>query len=282
MESVSPKSTTIWLSETSPTVTENIIMFATSIPGTTVITAAASEPNVQDLCHFLNKAGANITGIGSNIISVTGPTKLKSVEHRVISDHYEIATFLALGAATGGTVKVTDSLPEHFASINHEFAKLGVTIEHDGTTTIVSPDQFSRHPVDHKSLPTIVRAQPWPGFPVDLLPMLIALSLASPHGHQFIFHNWMYEAGLFWTSELQKFNANVVMMDPHRVLVTPGNQLIGAQVDAPYIIRAAVALAMTAMIAKGQSIIRNADALYRGHPHFAENLRSLGAKIEEV
>jgi UDP-N-acetylglucosamine 1-carboxyvinyltransferase len=92
----------------------------------------------------------------------------------------------------------------------------------------------------------------------------------------------MYEAGLFWTSELQKFGANVVMMDPHRVLVTPGNQLVGATVDAPYIIRAAVALVMTAMLAKGESIIKNADAVYRGHANFAANLRSLGAQIEEI
>lgn len=92
----------------------------------------------------------------------------------------------------------------------------------------------------------------------------------------------MYEAGLFWTSELLKLGANIIMCDPHRVIVTAGNRLKGATMEAPYIIRAVVSMVMAAMIAKGESTILNADALYRGHPRFAENLRSLGAKIEEI
>ena len=92
----------------------------------------------------------------------------------------------------------------------------------------------------------------------------------------------MYEAGLFWTSELMKFGANVVMCDPHRIMVTSGNKLYGATIEAPYIIRAVVALTMTAMIAEGDSIVLNADALYRGHPHFAQNLSRMGAEIEEI
>ena len=92
----------------------------------------------------------------------------------------------------------------------------------------------------------------------------------------------MYESGLFWTSELTKFGANVIMADPHRVIVNAGNKLIGAKIEAPYIIRAVVAMAMCAMTAKGESLILNADALYRGHPNFSSNLKRLGAKIEEV
>lgn len=282
MEASKAHSSAVWLSEMSPTVTENILMFAVTLPGTTVITGAASEPNVQCVCRFLTQAGAKISGLGSNTLTITGGLPLHPITFDIISDHYEIATFLALGAATDGEVRVTDALPQHFAPISHEFSKLGIHIEYEGDTAIVRPGQFDHHPVEHKNMPTIIRAQPWPALPVDLLPMFIALSLATPHGHQYLFHNWMYESGLFWTSELQKFGANVVMMDPHRVLSTPGTKLYGARVDAPYIIRATVALVMTAMISQGESEIRNADALYRGHPRFAENLRSLGAKIEEA
>jgi UDP-N-acetylglucosamine 1-carboxyvinyltransferase len=272
----------IWLSEMSPTATENAIMFAVTLPGTTIISGAASEPQVQDVCNFLVKAGAVISGIGSNNLTIEGGHPLRSLEYEILSDHYEIATFLALGAVTGGEIRVARALPQLFPAINYEFAKLGVKIDYEGDTAIVRANQFSADHVQAQDQPLIVRAQPWPALPVDLLPIFIALSLATPKGHQYLFHNWMYEAGLFWTSELQKFNANVLMCDPHRVLVTSGNTLTCATVTAPYIIRAAVALTVTAMIAKGESTIINADALYRGHAHFAENLRALGAQIEEI
>ena len=99
---------------------------------------------------------------------------------------------------------------------------------------------------------------------------------------QALFHNWMYEAGLFWTTELQKLGANVVIADPHRVIVTAGKKLRGATLEAPYIIRAVVAMVMAAMISEGESLILNADVLYRGHPNFAENLRKLGADIKRI
>jgi len=116
---------------------------------------------------------------------------------------------------------------------------------------------------------------------VDMLPLFIPLALAAPSG-QTLFHNWMYESGLFWTSEFAKMDANILMCDPHRVLVTSGNKLKGATLEAPYIIRAVISMVMTAMIAEGETVIQNADSLYRGHPNFAKNLASLGAKIEEI
>jgi UDP-N-acetylglucosamine 1-carboxyvinyltransferase len=126
----------------------------------------------------------------------------------------------------------------------------------------------------------VIRAQPWPALPVDMLPIFIPLVLSGKKG-SVLFHNWMYEAGLFWTSELLKLGAGIIVCDPHRIIVTAGNQLHGATLEAPYIIRAVVSMVMAAMIAGGETTILNADALYRGHPRFAENLRLLGAKIEE-
>jgi UDP-N-acetylglucosamine 1-carboxyvinyltransferase len=113
------------------------------------------------------------------------------------------------------------------------------------------------------------------------LPLFIPLALSAEKG-QVLFHNWMYDSGLFWTNELKKLGANILMCDPHRVIVTAGNKLHGAEMEAPYIIRATVAMVMAAMIAQGESTIINAEALYRGHPDFANKLSSLGASIKEI
>lgn len=268
----------IWLTEMSPTVTENVIMLASKLKGATTIIGAASEPQVQDLCNMLSKAGVLIEGIGSSILKVIGVESLEPVEHEMLSDHYEIATFLALGATTGGEIKVHNAIPHLFPHMNYIFGKFGVNIEYEGDTAIVRANQDLKIKSGTQSALS-VKAQPWPSLPVDALPLFIPLALAAKSG-QVLFHNWMYEAGLFWTSELLKYGANVIMADPHRVIVTAGNKLSGCTIEAPYIIRAVVALVMTAMIAEGETTILNADALYRGHPHFEENLRRLGAEID--
>lgn len=278
MDSRSAKASEIWLTEMSVTGTENAIMLAVSLSGTTKIVGAASEPQVQDLCQFLVKAGAKISGVGSSVLEIDGGQPLQPVTHRMLSDHYEVGTFLALMAATGGSGKVHDANPQLMKIIVHEFGKFGVKIDFEGTTAVIAGKQ--KIAVAQGKTVT-VRSQPWPALPVDMLPLFIPLALKA-EGGQVLFHNWMYESGLFWTSELQKMGANVIMCDPHRVIVSGGNQLSGATLEAPYIIRAVVAFVIAAMVAEGETTILNADALYRGHPDFAANLRKLGAKIEEV
>ncbi|SRR5258708_4668329 len=271
----------VWLPEMSPTVTENIIMIATNLKGKTKIIGAASEPQVQDLCEFLIKCGVKISGIGSTVLEIEGNSNLTPKEHSVWNDHYEIATFLAIAAATGGEIKIKNAMPELFNHINYIFSKFGVEIRYEGTTAILKKGQKITINPDEIDKTLIVRAQPWPSLPVDLLPIFIPLALGAQRGET-LFHNWMYEAGLFWTSELTKLGANVIMCDPHRIIVGAGRKLIGDKMEAPYIIRAVIVMVIVAMMAEGESTILNADALYRGHPHFAENLRKLGAKIEEV
>lgn len=281
MDAKNAKSKTVWLTEMSPTVTENAIMLAILLKGKTTIIGAASEPGVQDLCHLLNQSGAKIKGIGSSVIEIDGVSKIKPPKrYEIYADHYEIATFLALGAITGGEIRVTNSLPDLFVHINRVFAKFNIIIEYDGTTAIVRKNQNIKINSSNNST-LLIKAQPWPALPVDILPLFIPIALMAKTGNT-LFHNWMYESGLFWTSELTKFGANVIMADPHRVIVNSGNKLFGAKIEAPYIIRAVVAMAMCAMTAKGESLILNADALYRGHPNFSLNLKRLGAKIEEV
>lgn len=271
----------IWMTEQAVSVTSTLIMLAVSLPGTTTITGAAGEPQVQDLCDLLNKAGAKISGSGSSILIIEGGHELNSVEHAILSDHNEVTTFLALGAATGGEIIVHNVDERFYRQIAYEFSKFNVELDFEGTSVKVRKGQHIKFTGSFKKKTNVVRAQPWPGFPVDLLPIMIPLALAAPDGY-IMFHNWMYEAGLFWTSELTKLGAEVIMLDPHRVIVMGGRPLVGSTVEAPYIIRAVVALMMAAMISEGESTILDADALYRGHPHFAENLKRLGAEIEEV
>ncbi|OGM58323.1 hypothetical protein A3A75_04820 [Candidatus Woesebacteria bacterium RIFCSPLOWO2_01_FULL_39_10] len=281
MDIGSAQSKEIWLTEMSPTVTTNVVMLASKLKGTTKIIGAASEPQVQDVCNFLSYAGVNIRGIGSSILEIEGVGKFSSTSHKLFSDHYEITTFLALGAVTGGEIRVHNAQPELFPMINYEFSKFNLKIEYDGDTAILTDDQKIKLTGDFAKKTNIVRAQPWPALPVDLIPMFIPLALAAPSGYM-MFHNWMYETGLYWTGELTKLGAEIIMADPHRVIVFGGRKLRGATIEAPYIIRAVVAMVMCAMIAEGESLILNADTLYRGHPNFSENLRKLGAKIEEV
>lgn len=280
MNSKKAKAGSFYLSEVSPTVTENSVMLACSVPGITRIYGAACEPNVRDLCEFLVKAGANIKGIGSNILEITGPTKFKSVEHEIISDIYEITTFLAIGACTGGDVSVTNVNEHDLEVIKNEFEKFNIHVEvKNGIAKLQNNKICIRSGGSKETL--VVRAQPWPFLPVDLLPIFIPIALKAKEG-SVLFHNWMYEGGLFWTSELTKLGANVIMADPHRVVVTAGRKLKGAVLEAPYIIRAVVSMVLSAMISRGDSVILNADAIHRGHPNFIENLKKLGAKIEEV
>jgi len=281
MDAGEARAADLWLTEMSVSVTSALVMVATSLSGKTTIMGAASEPQVQDLCTFLNKGGAKISGIGSGHLTIEGGQSLNSTSHKILNDHCEISTFLALGAATGGEVFVEDSHPELFKQINYEFSKFNIEVSYDKNTAIVAPNQKIKFTGSFEKKTNVIRAQPWPGLPVDLLPIFIPLALAAPSGYM-LFHNWMYESGLYWTSELVKLGGEVIMADPHRALVMGGKKLVGTTIEAPYIIRAVVALTMAGMLAKGQTTILNADALYRGHPNFSENLKKLGAKISEV
>ena len=268
-----------WPDYMSVTATENFVMAAALADGESVIINAASEPHVQDLCDVLVGMGANISGIGTSKITVQGVGRLHGGTFTIQTDYHEVVTFLALGAITGGEVRVQHSLPHHFDLITRAFEKLGVRVEHEGDTAIVRRHQklVIEVPFTRNLLPKI-EAAPWPYFPVDLLPCMIALSVRAQGAIQF--WNKVYEGGFTWMPELSKFGAHVVVSDPHRVIVFGDRPLRAATVDAPYIIRAAVALYMIAASIEGRSVVKNADTIKRAHPNFVENLRSLGAEVE--
>lgn len=268
-----------WPDYMSVTATENFVMAAVLADGESVLLNAASEPHVQDVCAVLAAMGAKIAGIGTSQLTITGVQKLKGGTFTINTDHHEVVTFLALGAITGGEVRVKHSLPHHFDLINRSFAKLGVKVEYDGDTAFVRKKQklVVTEPFTSNLLPKI-EAAPWPYFPVDLLPVMIALSVRAKGN--VMFWNKVYEGGFTWMSELSKFGAHVVVSDPHRITVFGNKPLRAASVEAPYIIRAAVALYMVAASIPGKSVVKNADTIKRAHPNFVENLRSLGASVE--
>ena len=268
-----------WPDYMSVTATENFVMAAVLAEGESVLINAASEPHVQDVCAVLAAMGAKIAGIGTSQLTVTGVTKLKGGTFTINTDHHEVVTFLALGAITGGEVRVKHSLPHHFDLINRSFAKLGVKVEYDGDTAFVRKNQklVVTEPFTTNLLPKI-EAAPWPYFPVDLLPVMIALAVRAEG--TVMFWNKVYEGGFTWMSELSKFGAHVVVSDPHRITVFGAKPLRPTNVEAPYIIRAAVALYMVAASIEGKSVVKNADTIKRAHPNFVENLRSLGAEVE--
>jgi UDP-N-acetylglucosamine 1-carboxyvinyltransferase len=271
----------IWLDYMSVTTTENFIMAAAKAKGKSVLTNAASEPHVQALCNFLNQMGARIKGVGSCKVEIEGVDNLYGTDFTIPSDHHEITTLLALGAMTKGYVRVENSEPQYFPLINRCFKKLGVEIEYDGDTAYVKGNQDLRVLQPYtKNMLQKIEAAPWPYFPADLLPLMIALAVKADGS--IMFWNKLYEGGFFWIPEMVKFGAHIVMCDPHRVIVYGNKPLRPTVVDAPDIIRSTVALLMVALTIEGQSRINNADPIRRAHPNFIENLNKLGADIEWV
>ncbi len=268
-----------WLDYMSVTVTENFAMAAAVAAGQSTLINAASEPHVQDLCAALVAMGAKIEGLGTSRLEITGVPKLHGATIAINTDYHEVVTFLALGAITGGEVRVEQSLPHHFDLITRAFAKLGVAITHEGNTAVVRQGQRLQITEPFTSnLLTKIEAAPWPYFSVDLLPLMIALSTRAEGTIHF--WNKVYENGFSWIPELAKFGAHAVVSDPHRIVIFGNKPLHPATVDSPYVIRAAVALTMVAASIPGRSVVRNAEIIKRAHPRFVENLRSLGAELE--
>jgi UDP-N-acetylglucosamine 1-carboxyvinyltransferase len=267
-----------WLDYASVTTTENFLMCAALAGGRSRLVNAACEPHVQEFGRFLGLMGAQIDGLGTSTVEVRGAARLGGAEYAFIEDFHEVATFLALGAITGGEVRVRNGAPDQFQLIDRTFAKFGLAVAHaDGWSRIAAgralrvQRPFTAHMIQK------VEAAPWPYVPADLLPIFIALGVQA-HG-SVMFWNKVYEGALGWTSELTKFGGQVVTCDPHRVITFGGPPLSPAEVESPYIIRAAIALLMVAASVDGRSVIVNADPIRRAHPNFVENLRALGADI---
>ncbi len=267
----------IFMDEPSVMATENALLAAVLTPGETLIGNAASEPHVQDLARMLSKMGADIRGIGSNVMTVSGSDELGGCHHTVGPDHIEIGSFIALAGVTGGEMRIVNTDPPDLQMIRLVFAKLGLQTELEGADVIVPGDQKLVAARDVGEYKSEIQDGPWPAFPADLTS--IAVALATQCEGSILIHEWMFENRLIFTDKLVVMGADITLCDPHRAIVSGPSQLRGGRVDSPDI-RAGMAILIAALCADGRSEIGNISQIDRGYERIDERLRALGAKIE--
>jgi UDP-N-acetylglucosamine 1-carboxyvinyltransferase len=259
--------------------TENALMAAAATNGTTIIRNAACEPHVQDVARMLNKMGAAIEGIGSNVMSVHGVATLGGCEYTVSPDHIEIASFMALAGVTGGELRITGCVSEDLRMIRMVFRRLGLESTMDDGDCLVPGNQTLRVERDAGDYQSKVEDGPWPAFPADLTSIAVALATQS-EGSVLIFEK-MFENRLFFVDKLISMGAEITICDPHRAIVIGPRKLRGARVSSPDI-RAGMAMLIAAVCAQGTSEIHNVRDIDRGYERIDERLRDLGANLERV
>lgn len=270
----------ILLPESSVTATENTLMAAALAKGTTVIRNAASEPHVQDLANMLNAMGGQIEGIGSNRLVVQGVDRLHGCGARIGADFIEVGSFIGAAAMTGGDLTIAQADPQHLDMVALVFERLGVSWERRGEDVHIAAGQAMSIVPDLGNRIPIIKAQPWPAFPPDL--MSIALVMATQCAGAVLFHDWMYESRFFFTDKLTQMGARITLCDPHRVLVQGPVALHGAANISSPDIRAGMALLLAALAAKGETRISNIHQIDKGYEQVEHKLRSLGAQIERI
>lgn len=270
------------LDEPSVTGTANIIMAAVLAEGVTTIYHAACEPYIQQLCRMLNRMGARISGVGSNLVTIEGVKQLNGTEHRLLPDMIEVGSFIGMAAMTQGELTIKGAGIDHLGVIPDRFRQLGIRMELRGDDIYI-PAQES-YTVEHfldGSILTIYD-HPWPGFTPDLLSIVLVVATQA-HGSVLI-HQKMFESRLFFVDKLMEMGAQIILCDPHRAAViglARGNRLRGITMSSPDI-RAGVALLIAALSAEGKSTIQNIEQIDRGYQYIDERLRSLGAEIRRT
>ena len=269
----------IFMDEPSVMGTENALLAAALIEGPTTIANAASEPHVQDLARLLCKMGAQVDGIGSNVMTVHGRDRLGGAEHDVCSDHIEVASFMALAAATSGELRIRNVVPEDLEGIRRHFRRLGLQTMIEGDDLLVPPEQKLTIRDDQGDAIPKIDDGPWPAFPADLTS--IALALATQADGTIVIHEKMFENRLFFVDKLVAMGARIHLSDPHRAVVSGPSRLHGARLESPDI-RAGMAMLIAALAADGTSEIGNVAQIDRGYERIDMRLRDLGARIERV
>jgi UDP-N-acetylglucosamine 1-carboxyvinyltransferase len=269
------------LAEASVTATENTVMAAVMARGETVIDNAAREPHTQDLCHFLNKLGAQVEGIGTSRITIQGVDRLHGGEYTIGADFMEVGSFIGAAAVTGGEIRIRNADPQNLGMIGQVYRRLGVRWYVD-EEDIVVPGEQSLEVISALGgrIPEI-KPHPWPGFPPDL--MSIALVIATQAKGSVLMHDWMYESRFFFVDKLVFMGARIVLCDPHRVLVQgPSHLYANPQGVTSPDIRAGMAMVLAALCARGSSTIHNIQQIDRGYEKIDEKLLQLGANIRRL
>ena len=263
--------------EASVTATENVLMATTLAKGTSTIYNAACEPHVQDLARLLNQMGADISGIGTNNLTIHGVEKLQGAEYTVQPDYIEVGSFIAASVVTGGQLTIPNaSEPLVLQVMQRTFSKLGVEWTRDGHTLVV-PQQTGRsiRPDEGHATPKIEDGI-WPAFPSDL--MSVCIVLATQTQGTALFFEKMFESRMYFVDHLMAMGANIIQCDPHRVVVVGPTKLRGSTLTSPDI-RAGMAMLIAACCAEGESIIKNAQVIDRGYEAIEDRLSALGADI---
>jgi UDP-N-acetylglucosamine 1-carboxyvinyltransferase len=269
----------IFMDEPSVMGTENALMAAALTPGPTTISNAACEPHVQDLARLLTKMGAEVDGIGSNVMTVHGRDRLGGAEHTISPDHIEIASFMALAAATGGELRIRSVEPTDLLVIRRQFRRLGLESTIEDGDVVVPPEQRLQIRADVGDAIPKIEDGPWPAFPADLTS--IALALATQADGEILIFEKMFENRLFFVDKLVAMGARITLCDPHRAIVSGPSRLHGERVESPDI-RAGMAMLIAALAAEGVSEIGNIRQIDRGYEQIDQRLRSLGAQIDRV
>ncbi|NLM00761.1 MAG: UDP-N-acetylglucosamine 1-carboxyvinyltransferase [Treponema sp.] len=271
----------IFLDEMSVTATENAIMAAVLAEGETIISNAASEPHVQDLCNMLISMGAIIAGVGSNILRIVGVKELHGCNFTIGPDYMEIGSFIGLAACTKGSITITDVNPRDLRPIRLAFGKMGIRwdTDYENKTITVPANQTMQVNTDIGGMIPKIDDAPWPGFPPDLTSIMTVV--ATQVEGTVLIHEKMFESRMFFVDKLIGMGARITLCDPHRAVVSGPSSLRGTDLISPDV-RAGMAMVIAAMCAYGESVIRNVYQVERGYEHLTERLKSLGARIERI
>lgn len=276
------KGTYMLLDEASVTGTANIVMAAVLAKGTTTIYNAACEPYVQQLCRMLNRMGARIQGIGSNLLTIEGVASLHSTEHTILPDMIEVGSFIGMAAMVGNGIRIKDVSYDQLGIIPATFRRLGIQVERDGDDIVVPrQEHYEIETFLDGSFMTIADA-PWPGLTPDLLSVLLVVSTQAKGS--VLIHQKMFESRLFFVDKLIDMGAQIILCDPHRAVVVGHDhqrQLHGGRMTSPDI-RAGIALLIAAMSATGKSQIDNIGQIDRGYQNIEGRLNALGARISRI
>lgn len=276
------RGTTMMLDEPSVTGTANIIMAATMATGTTTIYNAACEPYIQQLCNMLNRMGARISGIGSNLLLIEGVTQMGGTTHRMLPDMIEVGSFIGLAAMTQSEVTIKGAGVEHLGIIPEKFRQLGIQLNITGDDIHIPEQELYEVQRYFDGGVLTIYDHPWPGFTPDLISIILVTAIQAKGS--VLIHQKMFESRLFFVDKLIDMGAQIILCDPHRAVVIGmerEQQLRGITMSSPDI-RAGVALLIAALSAEGKSVIQNIEQIDRGYQYIDKRLTAIGADIRRI
>lgn len=276
------RGTDLLLDEPSVTGTANIIMAAVMASGTTTIYNAACEPYIQQLCSMLQRMGANITGIGSNLLTIHGVTYLGGTQHSLLPDMIEVGSFIGLAAMTQSSLTIKNAGIAHLGVIPEKFRQLGIQLEFNGDDIVIPEQEVYEIQTFLDGSVLTIYDHPWPGFTPDLLS--IVLVVATQAKGSVLVHQKMFESRLFFVDKLIDMGAQIILCDPHRAAViglARQQSLRGITMSSPDI-RAGVSLLIAALSAEGKSVIQNIEQIDRGYQYIDKRLQALGADVKRI